>query len=212
MSRSGRSTRSGSTSTCSSRGIRPRSGCTRSSTTSWPTGRQATAHRSSGCACLPADGRRGPRDPRLPHPQPGARTTGSTRRPTEGRQVAVARGGGGGDRSGGPDRRPRGRASSATPPSARSRRGRDPDHGRAAVLRPGHRRRGPSGLAAAVYGASEGLKTVLVEREAPGGQAGTTSRIENYLGFPPACRAATSPAGRWPRPGGWGRRSCRRAR
>ncbi len=43
---------------------------------------------------------------------------------------------------------------------------------------------GPSGLAAAVYGASEGLKTVLVEREAPGGQAGTTSRIENYLGFP----------------------------
>lgn len=43
---------------------------------------------------------------------------------------------------------------------------------------------GPSGLAAAVYGASEGLNTVLVEREAPGGQAGTSSRIENYLGFP----------------------------
>ncbi len=43
---------------------------------------------------------------------------------------------------------------------------------------------GPAGLAAAVYGASEGLKTVLLEREAPGGQAGTTSRIENYLGFP----------------------------
>jgi thioredoxin reductase (NADPH) len=43
---------------------------------------------------------------------------------------------------------------------------------------------GPAGLAAAVYGASEGLKTVLVEREAPGGQAGTSSRIENYLGFP----------------------------
>ena len=43
---------------------------------------------------------------------------------------------------------------------------------------------GPAGLAAAVYGASEGLKTVLIEREAPGGQAGTTSRIENYLGFP----------------------------
>ena len=42
---------------------------------------------------------------------------------------------------------------------------------------------GPSGLAAAVYGASEGLKTVLIEREAPGGQAGTSSRIENYLGF-----------------------------
>ncbi len=43
---------------------------------------------------------------------------------------------------------------------------------------------GPAGLASAVYGASEGLKTVLVERQAPGGQAGTSSRIENYLGFP----------------------------
>lgn len=43
---------------------------------------------------------------------------------------------------------------------------------------------GPAGLAAAVYGASEGLRTVLVEEEAPGGQAGTSSRIENYLGFP----------------------------
>jgi thioredoxin reductase (NADPH) len=43
---------------------------------------------------------------------------------------------------------------------------------------------GPAGLAAAVYGASEGLKTLLIEREAPGGQAGTSSRIENYLGFP----------------------------
>ncbi len=40
---------------------------------------------------------------------------------------------------------------------------------------------GPAGLAAAVYGASEGLKTVMIEREAPGGQAGTSSRIENYL-------------------------------
>jgi len=43
---------------------------------------------------------------------------------------------------------------------------------------------GPAGLAAAVYGASEGLSTLLVEGEAPGGQAGTSSRIENYLGFP----------------------------
>jgi thioredoxin reductase (NADPH) len=43
---------------------------------------------------------------------------------------------------------------------------------------------GPAGLAAAVYGASEGLKTVMIEREAPGGQAGQSSRIENYLGFP----------------------------
>ena len=43
---------------------------------------------------------------------------------------------------------------------------------------------GPAGLAAAVYGASEGLKTVMIEKEAAGGQAGTSSRIENYLGFP----------------------------
>ena len=43
---------------------------------------------------------------------------------------------------------------------------------------------GPGGLASAVYGGSEGLRTVLIEREAPGGQAGTSSKIENYLGFP----------------------------
>src|SRR5271166_2424486 len=43
---------------------------------------------------------------------------------------------------------------------------------------------GPAGLAAGVYAASEGLRTVVVEAVAPGGQAGTTSMIENYLGFP----------------------------
>jgi thioredoxin reductase (NADPH) len=43
---------------------------------------------------------------------------------------------------------------------------------------------GPAGLANAVYGASEGLRTLMIERSAPGGQAGTSSRIENYLGFP----------------------------
>ena len=43
---------------------------------------------------------------------------------------------------------------------------------------------GPAGLAAAVYSASEGLRTIVIEREAPDGQAGTSSRIENYLGFP----------------------------
>lgn len=43
---------------------------------------------------------------------------------------------------------------------------------------------GPAGLAAAVYGASEGLETVMIEQQAPGGQAGSSSRIENYLGFP----------------------------
>jgi thioredoxin reductase (NADPH) len=50
---------------------------------------------------------------------------------------------------------------------------------------------GPAGLAAAVYGASEGLNTILIEREAPGGQAGTSSRIENYLGFPTGFRATS---------------------
>ena len=43
---------------------------------------------------------------------------------------------------------------------------------------------GPAGLAAAVYGASEGLRTIMIEREAPGGQAGMSSKIENYFGFP----------------------------
>src|SRR5207248_2879865 len=43
---------------------------------------------------------------------------------------------------------------------------------------------GPAGLAAAVYGASEGLRTVMLDRAAPGGQAGSSMRIENYLGFP----------------------------
>jgi thioredoxin reductase (NADPH) len=43
---------------------------------------------------------------------------------------------------------------------------------------------GPAGLAAGVYGASEGLQTIVIERESPGGQAGSSSRIENYLGFP----------------------------
>jgi thioredoxin reductase (NADPH) len=43
---------------------------------------------------------------------------------------------------------------------------------------------GPAGLASAVYGASEGLRTLVIEQHAPGGQAGTSSRIENYLGFP----------------------------
>jgi thioredoxin reductase (NADPH) len=49
---------------------------------------------------------------------------------------------------------------------------------------------GPAGLAAAVYGASEGLRTIMIEREASGGQAGTSSRIENYLGFPKGIRGA----------------------
>ncbi len=62
---------------------------------------------------------------------------------------------------------------------------------------------GPAGLAAAVYGASEGVHTLLIEREVPGGQAGTSARIENYLGFPQGvsgadlARRATAQASRF---------------
>ena len=59
---------------------------------------------------------------------------------------------------------------------------------------------GPAGLAAAVYGASEGLKTVLIERTATGGQAGQSSRIENYLGFPDGLSGPSSPNARAVRP------------
>ena len=55
---------------------------------------------------------------------------------------------------------------------------------------------GPAGLAAAVYGASEGLSTLLLDRTAAGGQAGTSMRIENYLGFQPGSPAASSPSAR----------------
>jgi thioredoxin reductase (NADPH) len=53
---------------------------------------------------------------------------------------------------------------------------------------------GPSGLAAAVYGASEGLRVLVLEKNAPGGQAGASSRIENYLGFPMGISGRNSPA------------------
>ena len=139
----------------------------------------------AGCACLPADGRRAATRSATTSPATRSRTTGSTRRPTR-------RAGGGlgaarrrRDRPGGPDRRPRGRRV-LRDPTVRS-----PDRGEVGIQTTAACRSttssssaGTVGLAAAVYGASEGLKTVLVEREAPGGQAGTTSRIENYLGFP----------------------------
>ena len=84
--------------------------------------------------------------------------------------------------SGAPRRRRQDRRPSAAAAGGRAARARDGAAPRR--VRHGHRRRGPAGLAAAVYGASEGLDVVAVEREAPGGQAGTSSRIENYLGFP----------------------------
>jgi len=71
---------------------------------------------------------------------------------------------------------------------------------------------GPAGLSAAVYGSSDGLKTVLVERWAIGGQAASSPRIENYLGFPEAPAARSSPSARASRPISSARRSCSRAR
>jgi CheY-like chemotaxis protein len=66
---------------------------------------------------------------------------------------------------------------------------------------------GPAGLAAAVYGASEGLRTLMIEKEATGGQAGTSSRIENYLGFPKGLSGPIWRGALPSRPSGWGRRS-----
>jgi len=65
---------------------------------------------------------------------------------------------------------------------------------------------GPAGLAASVYGASEGLRTLVIEREAPGGQGGTFSRIENYLGFPVESRAASSRVARFNKRGDLGQK------
>ena len=62
---------------------------------------------------------------------------------------------------------------------------------------------GPAGLAAAVYGASEGLRTVMVEREAPGGQAGQSTQIENYLGFPAGVSGSDLARRATTRRGGW---------
>ncbi|WP_255449026.1 response regulator [Cellulomonas sp. JZ18] len=66
---------------------------------------------------------------------------------------------------------------------------------------------GPAGLSAALYGASEGLRTALVERTATGGQAGQSARIENYLGFPDGVSGHSSPSGRGARRSGSARRS-----
>jgi thioredoxin reductase (NADPH) len=71
---------------------------------------------------------------------------------------------------------------------------------------------GPAGLAAAVYGASEGLTTLLVERDAPGGQAGTSSFIENYLGFPDGLTGRSSRGARPRRRGASAPRSSPRRR
>ena len=71
---------------------------------------------------------------------------------------------------------------------------------------------GPAGLAAAVYGASEGLRTIVVEQEAPGGQAETSSRMKTTWGFRAGSRARSSRAGRFGRPSAWAQRFSSRAR
>lgn len=67
---------------------------------------------------------------------------------------------------------------------------------------------GPAGLSAAVYAASEGLKTAVIERFAVGGQAGTSPKIENYLGFPQGISGAELAGGRASRPSASVRKSC----
>lgn len=62
---------------------------------------------------------------------------------------------------------------------------------------------GPAGLAAAVYGASEGLRTIVLANTATGGQAGLSTRIENYLGFPAVLSGARSSSHRARRPSTW---------
>ena len=123
--------------------------------------------------------------PRLPGPQPGALPVAGRRERRRGRAAA-------GDRAEGRRRRPSSLWSSSptapcspTPPAPswprRSASGPRPSGPSTTWSIVGG---GPAGLAAAVYGASEGLRTLMIERDAPGGQAGTSSRIENYLGFP----------------------------
>ena len=177
--------RPASTTTSSSPGTRPRSGSTPCSTTCWRTGGPTTGPPFEGIRVV---GHRwstaGLRDQGLPGPQPGALPVAG-RRGRRGGAAACGR------RSAPP--------TSALPlvlfadgthlaaPSIRdlAETGRACARGREApfydLVIVGA---GPAGLAAAVYAASEGLRTVIVERRRPGGQAGTSSRIENYLGFP----------------------------
>ena len=182
--RSPRSTRSRSTTTCSSPGTRPRSSSSpwsRTCSTTWEAG-----------AALEAGGVRDHRPPllqglarpaRLPRPQPRARRAGSTSSATARRASCSRSPASAADRlpvalleDGAVLERPSvlelaERLGVTGTPAA--------DHYDLVIVGGG-----PAGLAAAVYGASEGLRTVMVEREAPGGQAGQSSRIENYLGFP----------------------------
>jgi thioredoxin reductase (NADPH) len=66
---------------------------------------------------------------------------------------------------------------------------------------------GPAGLSAALYGASEGLRTLVVEKTAVGGQAGSTSKIENYMGFRMGSAGGNSQAGHDGKPYGWASKS-----
>ncbi len=160
------------------------SACTRCSTTSSRTGSPAARPDYDGIR-VAGTGSRPPATPlRTSSPVTRSRTGGSTSRPTPRRASWWPR-----CRTGAP-RLP----VVFLPDGDGTRAARTPGAGGAA--RPADARAprpfydlvivggGPAGLAGAVYGASEGLRTVLVERNATGGQAGTSSRIENYLGFP----------------------------
>ena len=144
---------------------------------------------SRGCASSGTGVGRGPRDPRLPRPQRMPYQLARHRADAEARSL-LDRARGGRRRAAGA--RVRGRRGAGAALRRREIADRLGLHTAAdlpfydLVIVGG----GPAGLAAAVYGASEGLRTLLVERHATGGQAGQSSRIENYLGFPPGLSGA----------------------
>ena len=177
-----RSTTSASTTTCSSRGTLPRTGCTRSSTTCSATGGRPTPTTPPTCGWSGTAGRSGAEVKLFLARNHVPYRWYDVERDPEAQRLLDLAGGAGRPPAGA---RPRGRdAALAVDPRA---------GGSALGLRTSARQRlydvcivggGPAGLAAAVYAASEGLSTVVVEREAPGGQAGQSAAIENYLGFP----------------------------
>ncbi len=178
-----RSTTSAWTTTCSSPGTRPPSGCTRSSTTCSTTGARRTPSTPRTCAWSGTGGRsaatRSRRSwPATTCPTGGTTWSGTTRpagwsgwptpRPTDLPLVLV------------PDGETLRSPTTLVLADALGLRTRAAQPLYDVCIVGG----GPAGLAAAVYAASEGLSTVIVEREAPGGQAGTSAAIENYLGLP----------------------------
>ena len=180
---SARSTTSGSTTTCSSRGTRPRSGSTRWSTTCSTTGGTSTPTTPATCASSATAGPTAATRSRRSSPATTSPTAGSTSSATtRARRLVELAGAGPADL---PLVLVPGRRDPALPHDARAGGGARPAHPAEQPLYDvcivGG---GPAGLAAAVYAASEGLRTVVVEREAPGGQAGRARRSRTTSASP----------------------------